>query len=88
VAAHRGDSIVVRFRMAGARSVAVAGDWTSWEPVGLRALGGDIWEAAFKLAPGTYHFNLLVDGTEWAVPGGVATVSDGMGGLVAVLTVL
>jgi hypothetical protein len=40
------------------------------------------------LAPGTYHFNLLVDGNDWVVPGGVAVVSDGMGGLVAVLTVL
>jgi hypothetical protein len=28
-----------------------------------------------------------VDG-EWVVPGGVAVVSDGMGGLVALLTVL
>ncbi len=88
IAARRGDSAVVRFRMPGARSLAIAGDWTNWQPVALRGLGGDIWEGAFALAPGTYHFNLLVDGTEWVVPGGVAAVSDGMGGLVAVLTVL
>jgi AMP-activated protein kinase-like protein len=88
VAARRGDSVVVRFRMEGARSVAIAGDWNSWQPMRLQALGGDIWEAAFLLAPGTYHFNLLVDGTDWVVPGGVAAVPDGMGGLVAVLTVL
>jgi hypothetical protein len=90
VASRRGDSVVVRFQMAGARSVAIAGDWNSWRPAPLRAVdgGGDIWEGAFVLAPGTYHFNLLVDGTQWVVPGGVAAVSDGMGGLVAVLTVL
>ena len=88
VAARRGDSVVVRFRMEGARAVAIAGDWNSWQPVPLRGLGGDIWEAAFLLAPGTYHFNLLVDGKEWVVPGGVATLPDGMGGLVAILTVL
>jgi hypothetical protein len=88
VAQHRGDSVVVRFRMSGARSVAIAGDWNGWEPAALRALGEDVWEAAMVLAPGTYHFNLLVDGNEWVVPGGVAVVSDGMGGLVAVLTVL
>jgi hypothetical protein len=88
VAQRRGDSVVVRFRMDAQRSVAIAGDWTSWQPVPLRSLGGDIWEGAFVLAPGTYHFNLFVDGAEWVVPGGVATVSDGMGGLVAVLTVL
>jgi hypothetical protein len=88
IAARRGDSVVVRFRMEGARSVAIAGDWNSWQPMRLQALGRDIWEAAFLLAPGTYHFNLLVDGTDWVVPGGVASVPDGMGGLVAVLTVL
>jgi len=88
IAQRRGDSVVVRFRMEGARSVAIAGDWNAWEPAPLRALGGDIFEAALVLRRGTYHFNLLVDGTEWVVPGGVAVVSDGMGGLVAVLTVL
>jgi len=92
IAQHRagagGDSVVVRFRMDAQRSVAIAGDWNSWQPIPLRSLGGDIWEGALILAPGTYHFNLLVDGKEWVVPGGVATVPDGMGGLVAVLTVL
>jgi hypothetical protein len=88
VAQHRGDSVVVRFRMSGARSVAVAGDWNAWQPAALRAVGDDVWEAALVLAPGTYHFNLLVDGNDWVVPGGVAVVSDGMGGMVAVLTVL
>jgi hypothetical protein len=88
VAQRRGDSVVVRFRMDSARSVAIAGDWNAWRPAPLRALEGFLWEAALVLAPGTYHFNLLVDGTEWVVPGGVAVVPDGMGGLVAVLTVL
>jgi hypothetical protein len=88
VAQRRGDSVVVRFRMEGARSVAIAGDWNAWQPAPLNGLGADVWEGAFVLGPGTYHFNLLVDGTEWVVPGGVAVVPDGMGGLVAVLTVL
>jgi hypothetical protein len=87
IASRRGDSVVVRFRMTGARSVAIAGDWNTWTPTPLNALGGDIWEGAFVLARGTYHFSLRVDG-EWVVPGGVAVVSDGMGGLVALLTVL
>ena len=88
VAQRRGDSVVVRFRMNATQSVAIAGDWNAWQPSPLRALGEDVWEAAMVLAPGTYHFNLLVDGNDWVVPGGVAVVSDGMGGLVAVLTVL
>jgi hypothetical protein len=71
--------------MSGAQSVAIAGSWNAWTPIDIHGLGGDIWEAAVLLPPGTYYFNLVVDGKEWVVPGGVAVVSDGMGGLVAVL---
>ena len=39
------------------------------------------------LGRGVYHFNLLVDGADWVVPNGVATVPDGLGGMVAVLIV-
>ncbi|MGH7520430.1 MAG: glycogen-binding domain-containing protein [Gemmatimonadales bacterium] len=88
VASRRGDSIVVRFRMPGARTVAIAGNWNSWTPAPLRGLGDDIWEATMQLAPGVYHFNLVVDEQEWVVPGGVATIPDGMGGLLALLNVL
>jgi len=89
VAAHRGgDTVVVRFRMPAAQSVAIAGNWNAWTPEPLHALGEDIWEAALRLPPGTYYFNLVVDGQEWVVPGGAATISDGMGGLIAVLNVL
>lgn len=89
LAEHRnGDTIVVRFRMPAAQSVAIAGNWNDWKPEALQGLGDNVWEAALRLAPGTYYFNLVVDGQEWVVPGGVATISDGMGGLVAVLNVL
>jgi hypothetical protein len=88
VAEHRGDTAVVRFRMPGARSLAIAGNWNAWTPAPLRALGDDIWEAALRLAPGVYYFNLVVDGNDWVVPGGVATIPDGMGGLLALLNVL
>ena len=77
-----------RFRMPAARSLAIAGNWNAWTPAPLQAVGDDIWEAALLLGPGTYYFNLVVDGVEWVVPAGVATISDGMGGLIAVLNVL
>ena len=89
VAARRaGDTIVVRFRMPSAKSVAIAGNWNAWTPSPMHALGDDIWEAALRLPTGTYYFNLVVDGQEWVVPGGVATISDGMRGLLAILNVL
>src|SRR5213079_3213198 len=42
VPAVRGDRLVVQFRMPGARSVAMAGDWNSWQEVALRPLGDDV----------------------------------------------
>ena len=87
VAQRRGDSLVVQFRFPGVRAVAIAGDWNSWHALPLRPVGGDVWEGALALARGLYHFNLLVDGRDWVVPNGVATVPDGLGGLVAVLLV-
>jgi AMP-activated protein kinase-like protein len=83
----RGDSLYVRFRMPGANSVAIAGEWNGWAPTPLTALGNDLWEGAVTLPPGTYRFNLLVDGSDWVVPAGVATLADGLGGLVALLVV-
>ncbi len=83
----RGDSLVVRFRFDSVRAVAIAGDWNQWQPVLLRSLGASVWEGTLALKRGLYHFNLLVDGTDWVVPNGVATVPDGLGGMVGVLLV-
>lgn len=83
----RGDSVVVRFRFGGVKTVAIAGEWDGWQTHPLRPVGGDLWEGAFVLARGRYHFNLLVDGQTWVVPAGVATVRDEAGGMVAVLLV-
>jgi len=80
--------VVVRFPDACGARVAIAGNWNAWTPARLHGLGQDVWEAVLRLAPGTYYFNLVVDGQEWVVPAGVATIPDGMGGLIAVLNVL
>ena len=87
VPALRGDSLVVRFRMERAHSVAIAGDWNAWRPRPLVAAGDDLWEGTLALPRGLYHFNLLVDGADWVVPHGVAVVPDGLGGMVALLVV-
>ena len=82
-----GDSLVVRFRFDSVSAVAIAGDWNQWQPVLLGSLGASLWEGTLALKRGLYHFNLLVDGTDWVVPNGVATVPDGLGGMVGVLLV-
>jgi hypothetical protein len=83
----RGNSVIVRFHMDSAKAVAIAGDWDGWRPLPLQPLGGALWEGVLTLPPGTYHFDLLVDGTEWVVPSGVALLGDGQGGMVGLLTV-
>lgn len=83
----RGNTVVVRFRMDSAKAVAIAGDWDGWRPLPLQPLGSDLWEGVLTLPPETYHFDLLVDGTEWVVPSGVALLGDGQGGMVGLLTV-
>jgi len=87
VAQMRGDSAVVRFRFPGAKTVGIAGSWNAWQPQPLRSAGADQWEGVFVLARGQYQFTLLVDGRNWVVPAGVATVRDERGGMVAVLIV-
>jgi len=81
-----GDSVLVRFRFPGAQTVAIAGSWNQWQPQPLRSAGADLWEGVLAIARGQYHFTLLVDGRNWVVPAGVATVPE-RGGVVAVLLV-
>jgi hypothetical protein len=83
----QGDSLLLHFQMPGARSVALAGDWDGWTEHRLAPGEPGHWTGSLALKPGVYHFVLLVDGKDWVVPGGVARVSDGMGGFAALLVV-
>lgn len=85
--AREGERLNLRFRLAGAHTVGLAGDWNDWRPMSLTPSGKDEWQGTLDLSPGTYHFVLVVDGTEWVVPKGVATVPDGMGGRTALMLV-
>jgi hypothetical protein len=89
VARWRGGYAIVRLRVPGAAGVALAGEWAAWTPQPLRRVrpGGDTWEGALGLAPGTYRFNVVVDGASWTVPAGIATVPDGLGGIVGLLVI-
>jgi hypothetical protein len=47
----------------GARSVAVVGDFSAWQPLPLSDPDGDgIWMASIPLPPGRYEYAFLVDG--------------------------
>ena len=77
----------VTFVVAGARDVAIAGEWNDWTPVALKRLDGGRWEANLALGKGVHRFSLVVDGATWMVPSGVPSVPDSFGGTVGLLVV-
>jgi hypothetical protein len=74
-------------RADGASSVEVAGDFTDWEPVSFSSGEGSSWTVTLPLPPGTYRFNVRVDGGVWLVPAGLIRLTDEFGGVVGLLTV-
>ncbi len=54
-------------RVATGGKVTVTGDFTGWSQEGIvmKPAGKDRFRAMLKLAPGTYQYRLLVDGS-WA----------------------
>lgn len=70
----------VRFALTvKADSVALVGDFTSWEPTQMRRAGRQGWVLERRIRPGVYRFAFLVDGA-WHVPEGQpGAVDDGFG---------
>jgi hypothetical protein len=56
----------------GARTVALLGDFTLWEPVPMRRAGSR-WLAELNVANGTHHYGFLVD-DEWYLPDDIRDV--------------
>lgn len=73
----------------GARSVYLAGDFSSWDPQGLplRKTPGGLWERSIRLRRGrAYSYNFIVDGTVWIVdPAAPERIDDGFGGQSALI---
>ncbi|MDF1505141.1 glycogen-binding domain-containing protein [Roseisolibacter sp. H3M3-2] len=79
------EEVQLVLRVPGARTVELSGDFTGWRPVAMRALGADRWEAIVRLAPGTHHCNVRIDGDAWVAPPGTTVVDDGFDGRVGLL---
>jgi hypothetical protein len=77
----------IRFDVADATTVEIAGDWNGWTPEPLVRDAAGRWTVAAVIAPGVHRFNLRVDGEHWIVPVGVPTVDDGFGGQVGLMIV-
>ncbi len=80
------ETMEVRFTLEapGAKTVYLAGDFSSWDPKGLalNKTASGLWERTIRLKRGqTYSYNFLVDGTSWVVdPAATERIDDGFGG--------
>lgn len=84
--------VIVEFVLQApdARSVAVAGDFTTWAPeVELQDPDGDgVWAGRVRLRPGMHKYMFVIDGTRWVTdPLAGRYVDDGFGNRNAVLVV-
>ncbi|MGH7480748.1 MAG: isoamylase early set domain-containing protein, partial [Longimicrobiales bacterium] len=72
------------------RSVALAGDFTTWTPaVELQDPDGDgVWSGRVRLEPGVHQYMFVIDGTRWVTdPNAGRYVDDGFGNRNAVVVI-
>jgi hypothetical protein len=75
-----GHRVVFTLREPSAQSVAVAGDFSGWEPRPLTRDGSGNWTLETVLPQGVYHYAFVVDGERWMVPDHASgIVDDGFG---------
>jgi 1,4-alpha-glucan branching enzyme len=72
-----------------AKEVFLAGEFNDWSPTAQpMEKGGDgVWRTTLDLAPGTYQYKFVVDGTWMEDPKNPNTVADPYGGSNSVITV-
>lgn len=85
-------TVYVQFRIEapGARSVAVAGDFTEWSPrYDLQDADGDgVWTGRVAVRPGVHEYMFVIDGREWVTdPDADRYADDGFGNRNAVMVV-
>jgi len=64
-----------------ASSVCVVGSFSAWatrHPLALAA-DGSTFAATLQLAPGTYQFKFVVDGSNWTTAASLPKADDGKG---------
>src|SRR3954471_11297963 len=80
--------VVFNYKTEGRdKKIYLAGNFNNWNPADPQYLlkdddGDGIWSITIKLAPGTYQYKYVLDGTKWTQdPFAPAEAPDGFGGL-------
>jgi len=85
------EAVPVTFELSApdAAGVSVAGAFNAWDPNANPLVKGEdgVFRATFDIAPGSYEYKFVVDGTWVEDPVNPDTVSDPYGGKNSVLTV-
>ncbi len=66
--------------------LAIAGDFSAWEPVPLQRQPDGTWTVMLALESGVHTYALIADGV-WTLPDGADGIEDDFGGQVGVLVV-
>lgn len=85
--AGRADAYLIRVRVLHAHSVELSADFTDWRPIALTRVSPDWWQVSAKIAPGTYHVNIRVNGDRWTAPPGTPAIEDEFNGTVGLVVV-
>jgi hypothetical protein len=75
--------VLVEFRLEqpAAREVALAGEFTEWEPrYPLQRSASGVWTVVVPLDPGIHTYSFVVDGNRWVPDPDALPVDDGFGG--------
>ena len=84
--------VLVHFRLEApdAQSVALAGDFSDWQPAyTMTRSGSGVWTVVVPLTPGVHDYSFIVDGGKWIPDPAAPAMADGFGGMnsrIAVLT--
>jgi hypothetical protein len=78
------------FKIAQAKSVKVAGDFTNWEknPIALTLTGQSDWSTVIELAPGRYAYRFIVDGQWHDDPASQRKVANSFGSHNAIIEII
>ena len=79
--------VVFEINAPGAKEVQVAGAFNDWDKVLLEKDDDGVFRTTLKIAPGTYEYMFVVDGTWMEDPANPDTVPNPYGGVNSVLTV-